>query len=307
MTLALLFPGQGTQHVDTLPWLDSRPEAAATLQLLASSLGVHWRSRLADTAWATANRVAQPLITGLCIAAWQCLATKLPAPAVIAGYSVGELAAFCAAGVFDAATAMSLSQDRADAMERSAAGQRTGLLALHGVPTPVLDRLCERHALSLAIRLGPDSAIVGGLASSLDAAEAELAASGSRSTRLAVHVASHTPWMSEAAAAFARRLAAATLAAPKATLVCNLTAAATRAPEELARCLAGQIASPVLWDACMDAIAERGVRCVLEVGPATTLSALWRARHPNIAVRSVDEFRSPDAIAAWVDKVLVPH
>ena len=307
MSLALLFPGQGTQHVATLPWLDSRQEAAATLQLLASTLGVDWRSRLADPTWATANRVAQLLITGLSIAAWQCLATKLPAPAVIAGYSVGELAAFCAAGVFDAATAMSLAQDRADAMERSAAGQRTGLLAVHGGPTAVLDRLCERHALSLAIRLGPDSAIVGGLASSLDAAEADLAVGGLRSTRLAVHVASHTPWMSEAAASFAGRLAAATLATPRATLVCNLTAAATRAPEDLARCLAGQIASPVLWDACMDAIAERGVRCVLEVGPATTLSTLWRARHPSIAVRSVDEFRSPDAIAAWVDKVLVWH
>lgn len=304
MSLALLFPGQGTQHAGMMPWLDHRPEAAATLEMLGTVLGSDWRSRLVDADWATDSRVAQPLLTGLCIAAWQCIAHKVPAPAVIAGYSVGELAAFCAAGVFDPATALSLARDRADAMDRSGAGVRSGLLAVHGLPAQLLASLCERHALHLAIRLDPEASILGGTVHSLDAAEAELAQAGKRSTRLAVRVASHTPLMAGAAQAFAERLANTPLAAPDVPLVCNFTAAATRQPAVLADCLARQISSPVLWDTCMDSVVERGITCALEVGPATTLSNLWRARHPNIAVRSVDEFRSPDAVAAWVCKVL---
>lgn len=304
MGLALLFPGQGTQHPATMPWLDGRAEAAATLQRLSDSLDPAWRTRLGDGPWATANRNAQPLVTGLSIAAWQCLADRLPAPAVVAGYSVGELAAFCAAGVLEPATALSLAHERADAMERAAAGRPMGMLAVHGLPPQELEPLCRRHDLALAIRLGHDSVIVGGLAPELAAAEAQLLAAGARTTRLAIQVASHTPWMAEAVAHFAHRLSDVTFAPPRAAVVCNFTAATGRTPADLARCLAGQLASPIHWDACTDAIAERGARCVLEVGPGTTLSALWRARRPDIPVRSVDDFRSPEAVVAWVEKTL---
>jgi [acyl-carrier-protein] S-malonyltransferase len=287
-----------------MPWVDSHPAAAATLQLLSASIDPAWRSRLGDARWASDNRNAQPLITGLSIAAWTCLTDQVPAPAVVAGYSVGELAAFCAAGVYDPATAMSFARERAAAMDLAAAGLRMGLLAVRGLQPPMLKRLCERHALAPAIRLGHDSAIVGGLAPSLDAAEADLAATGLRATRLAVNVASHTPWMAAAAAAFAERLGAAAFAPPTTAIVCNFDATAHRGSAELAHCLAAQIASPIAWDSCTDAIAERGVRCVLEVGPGAALAAHWRARHPDVPVRSVEDFRSPEAVADWVRKTL---
>ncbi|MBI5716656.1 MAG: acyltransferase domain-containing protein [Burkholderiales bacterium] len=301
--LALMFPGQGTLHPAALPWLESRGEAAEMLERLSALVGP-WRPTLDDAQRAALNRHAQPLITGLSIAAWQCLAAALPSPAAVVGYSVGELAAFCAAGVLDAATALALSCDRAEAMERATAGLATGLLAVRAVPPPRLASVCERHGLALAIRLGPDSAIVGGPASALDAAGAELAAGGVRSTRLAVQVASHTPWMEPAAQALAERLEALSFSPPRAPVICNFTAAMARTPSELKRCLAGQLARPILWDACMDAAAERGVRCVLEVGPGTTLASLWRGRHPDIAARSLDDFRSPHAAAAWVARTL---
>ncbi|HEY9067290.1 MAG TPA: acyltransferase domain-containing protein [Burkholderiaceae bacterium] len=303
MSLALLFPGQGSQHAGALRWLDRRSEATQTLQLMAATLGADWRTRLPDAAWAASNEIAQPLVTGLSLAAWQCLADKLPRPAVIAGYSVGELAAFAAAGVFDASTAMTLAGARAGAMERSAAGHATGLMAVHATALRRIAPSCERHGLSLAIRLSSDSCIVGGLASSLDAAQAEWMAAGIRCTRLAIHVASHTRWMANAATEFAQRLGSVRFAVPQVALVCNESAALSREPNELARCLAAQIASPILWDSCLEAIAERGVRCVLEVGPGTALSALWRGRYPDIPVRSVDEFGSPEAVAAWVSKM----
>ena len=304
MSLGLLFPGQGTQHAATLPWLDERPEAAAALQSMASAVGADWRARLADTAWATRNAIAQPLLTGLALAAWQCLADKVPRPAVVAGYSVGELAAFAVAGMFDAATAIDLACDRASAMDRVAVTQPIGLLAVAGIAPSTMARACERHGLALAIQISADSVILGGLVSSLAAAEAELGNAGARVSRLAVQVASHTPWMAGAATAFAQRLRSTPLHAPVTTIVCNFSGAASRRPQTLAHCLAAQIAAPVRWDICMDSVAERGVRGVLEVGPGTTLSSMWRARHPRIPVRSIDEFRSVDGIVDWVRNTL---
>ena len=304
MSLALLFPGQGTQHPEMLPWIDTQPECAATLQRLGLALGPDWRLRLTDPTWSSRNTVAQSLLTGLGIAAWQCLAPRLPAPAAIAGYSVGELPAFWAAGVFDAATALQLADARARAMERSVQGLITGLLAVQGLPLKQILANGERVGLALAIRLGADRAVLGGLDSALDGAEAEFGAAGARCTRLAVRLASHTPWVASAAEDFGAQLTELVFWPPTTTLVCNLGGAALREPEALRQALAGQIASPVLWDSCMDALAERRVACVLEIGPGSTLARLWNGRHPAIPARSIDEFRSPAAVAQWVAATL---
>lgn len=304
MSLALLFAGQGTQHAAMLPWLEACPDAAPALMRVNAQLGTDWRSRLAEPAWAQCNAVAQPLLTGLSLAAWQGLSTSLPAPAVVAGYSVGELAAFCAAGVFGMADAMALAVDRAAAMDRSAAGLDTGLLSVQGLDAIALQAACARYHLSLAIRLATDRAVLGGLSESLVAAEQGLSAAGARCTRLPVKVASHSPWMSAAAVEFEARLSAVTLSSPRSTLVCNASGAAEREPGRLRQLLARQIAAPVLWDDCMDAIAERRVRCVLEVGAGQALTKLWRERHPDIPVRSADEFRSAQAIIRWVNTAL---
>ncbi len=294
--LALLFPGQGAQHPQMLPWLDGRPQ----LQPLLRHLGADWRDHLGDPGWLHTNRVAQLLLTGVGIAAWQALSAHLPQPAVVAGYSVGELAAFAVAGVFDATTALDLAATRAQAMSDSVAGQATGLLAVQG---PHALRLAEA-ALPIAIRINAERVIVGGTVADLDAHAAHWTAAGLRCSRLPIALASHTPAMAAAATAFAGRLAAIDLQTPRSTVVCNFTGIASRSPAALASALSGQIASTVRWDDCMDSVAERGVRCVLEVGPGSALAAMWRERHPDVPVRSIDEFQGPEGVLAWVHRQL---
>ena len=304
MSLALLFAGQGTQHAAMLPWLETCPEAASMLALINARLGADWRKRLAEPEWAQSNAVAQPLLTGLSLAAWQGLAPSLPVPAVVAGYSVGELAAYCVAGVFSVVDAMALAVDRASAMDRSAAGLDTGLLSVQGLDAKALQAACARYGLAMAIRLAADRAVLGGMSEALAAAERGLSAEGARCTRLLVRVASHTPWMSTAVVEFEARLSAVAMSSPRSTLICNHIGAAERDPGRLKQLLARQMASTVLWDSSMDAIAERRVRCVLEVGAGHALTNLWRDRHPDVSVRSVDEFRSAQAIARWVNATL---
>ena len=304
MSLALLFAGQGTQHVAMLPWLETCPDAAPALSLVAAQLGAEWRTHLTTPEWPYANAVAQPLLTGLGIAAWQGLAPRLPAPTVVAGYSVGELAAFCVAGVFDASTAMALAADRAVAMDRAAGGLDTGLMSVQGLGKAAQQATCDRYGIFVAIRLAADRVVLGGLSEALTVAERELSADGVRCTRLAVGIASHTPLMAAAAVAFDSRLSKLSLSSPDSVLICNHTGTPEREPSRLKQVLARQLATPVLWDSCMDAIAERRVRCVLEVGPGSALAKIWRERHPHIPVRSVDEFRSVDAIARWAHTAL---
>ena len=317
MSLVLLFPGQGVQHAAMLPWLDEpqHPCAAAAaatpalsaltpLSPLAMSLGANWRARLSDAAWAHSNAVAQCLITGVSLAAWQVLAPHLPRPVAVAGYSVGELAAAAAAGVFDAAAAQQLARLRASAMDACAARRAGGLLALTGLSTAAVDGLCARFGLSVAIRIGADRCVLGGPLAGLAAAEAAGVVAGAQGVVLRVQVASHTPAMAEAARSFAAGVAPLPWQAANCVVATNLDGRGRRDVAALKHALAQQLAHTVHWDRCMDTLAERRPRCVLEVGPGTSLARMWSARHPDVPVRSVDEFHSAQAVVAWTLRAL---
>lgn len=296
MSFALVFCGQGTQHAAMLPWLEDDDIVRAMCERLQVG---DWRLAMATPGWAERNENAQVLLTGLALAAWQQLSPRLPRPAAAAGYSVGELAAFSAAGVFDTATALELAARRAQAMDRCAREHPGGLLAVSGLPADRMEALRAKLGLDLAIRNGPATFVLGGPAPALEAAEREAAGSGARSTRLGIAVASHTRWMREAAAAFELELSHHRLNRPELALMAN-TAQAVRDADGARQALAAQIASTVHWDECMDGLHARGPGCVLEIGPGQALARLWNDRFPAVPARSCDEFRSLEGVVRWV-------
>ncbi|MBC7728918.1 MAG: acyltransferase domain-containing protein [Microbacteriaceae bacterium] len=303
MSLALLFPGQGVQHAAMLPWLDAEPLAAPMLKAMA--LGDDWRARLADEDWASSNRIAQPLMTGVALAAWAVLAPRLSKPAMVAGYSVGELAAFSVAGLFSADEALQLAQQRAALMDHCAGTEPGGLLAVSGVGVASLGEQLVRFGLAVAIRLGIDRCVLGGTLAALAAITPELLARGADLTPLKVRLPSHTAAMGPAALDFAALLAPLNWPGnAQAVVVCNLDGAGRRESQALKQALARQIDHTVEWERCMTTLAERRPRCVLEVGPGTSLARMWAARFPEVPVRSVDEFQSAQAVAAWVERTL---
>ncbi|MDZ5461125.1 ACP S-malonyltransferase [Azohydromonas lata] len=292
---ALVFSGQGMQHAGMLPWL----ERDDTVQAVEAALGADWRARLGDPAWAGCNAHAQVLLTGLALAAWHQLAPLLPPPAVVAGYSVGEMPAFCAAGVMDAPTALALARERAACMDAAAAAAGTGLLAVTGLAAEAQAALRARFDLDEAIRNGPDSVVLGGLRGALDEAQPAAESQGARCTRLNVALASHTRWMRPAAQAFGRVLEGVALQRPRVPLLSNALGRvrdAARAGEALST----QIAATVRWDECMDAVQAQRVDAVLEIGPGQALARLWLQRCADVPARSADEFRSAAAVAKWL-------
>jgi [acyl-carrier-protein] S-malonyltransferase len=184
-------------------------------------------------------------------------------------------------------------------MDAAAAQAPGGLLAVTGLAGARLETLLVDTGLSIAIRNGLDSVILGGPVASLDRALALAEGEGAQCTRLAVGVASHTPWMREAAEAFARLLADVPFRAPRTPLFSN-AADRVRDAASARQALAAQIATTVRWDECMDNVAARQVRCVLEIGPGQGLARMWNQRHPDIPARACDEFRSAAAVAAWL-------
>lgn len=304
MSLGLLFPGQGTQHPGMLPWLDAPGPHTPALAAMATRLGADWRERLNDPAWAGHNSVAQPLLTGVALAAWAALREQLPAPRAVAGYSVGELAAFAVAGVFPADQALALAGIRARLMETAAQACPGGLLALHGLNADQQQALCRQHGLHLAIALHAAACVVGGPPDALDRAAADARQRGATATVLNVALSSHTPCMAPAVAPLRAALEAIPFASPHTALVCNRHGHTEHRPAALRAALAEQIAQTVPWETCMANLREQGVRCVLEVGPGNTLARLWQAIHPEVPVRSLDDFQRPDNAATWVRRCL---
>ena len=226
MGYALLFAGQGSQHAGMLPWLERVRECDALLAVLADTLGSDWRTRLNDRDWATSNRVAQPLIVGTTLAAWAALSARLAStPVCVAGYSVGELSAYAAAGVCTPALALELAARRAMLMDEAVRGLCTGLLSIARVSEDEVLARCPD--LETSIRIDRDHGLYAGTVSALAAAEREL---GGRADckRIDVALASHSSWMRSAAAGFARELEELDIRSAACPVATNATGAATR-------------------------------------------------------------------------------
>ena len=103
MSLALLCPGQGAQHAAMFERVRDLPAARDVLEIASAALG---RDVFAAAAGESRfdNALAQPLLCAATLAHWRGLREALPAPVLVAGYSIGELAAHAVAGTFNADT-----------------------------------------------------------------------------------------------------------------------------------------------------------------------------------------------------------
>ncbi len=304
MALALLCPGQGGQHAGLFDAFLDDAAARATLAAADRVAGIDLREAATHPSLFD-NAVAQPLVCAAALVAWSALAPRLAeagvAPAIVAGYSVGELAAHGVAGRLSADDTIASARRRARAMD-DASGPDDGLLALRGATRATVDAWCAAHGAHVAIVNGDDQFIVGGVGAALDAFARAASARGASVQRLPVTVAAHTPRLAAAATRFRDDLASCRWLPSALPVVAGVDASivvdGARAIDTLAR----QVATTIRWSACMDALAERGTTACLELGPGDALARMMRDRHPSIASRSVADFRTIDGIVAWLSR-----
>jgi [acyl-carrier-protein] S-malonyltransferase len=234
------------------------------------------------------------------LAAWRALRGALPAPSLFASYSVGELAAYGCADALSPSALIDLARRRAADMD--AADRRpAGLLAVRGLTLAQL----EQFGAEIAIVNGHDRLVVGGLRTELDRLTPLLLQAGAKLTGLQIAIASHTGLMAAAVARFRQDLQDSPLCDPSAPVLAGIDASPARQRGQAIDFLSRQLAQRLNWAACQDAIAERGCRVVLELGPGDGLTRMLRDRQPSLAARSLAEFHSLEGAAQWVARALL--
>ena len=248
------------------------------------------------------DRIGQMLCCTQALAAWAALEAARPARAVIAGYSVGELAAWGCAGAFDAKEVLQLALRRAAAMDANAP-KDSRLAAIVGLRRAVLDPILQRHAVSIAIINGIDSFVIGGHANALIAACQDAAARGAiRTVRLRVSIPSHTPLLARAVPALheALRQAMPRGIAPGYRLLSGIDGSSVQDLGNGCEKLAHQIATTINWAACLTACRAAGAETALELGPGAALSHMAAHAFSDRRARSIEDFRSLQGLRTWL-------
>ncbi|MGS0684252.1 ACP S-malonyltransferase [Nakamurella sp. GG22] len=284
--LAIVAPGQGSQKPGMLSsWLelDGVPEAAAAMSDRAH-LDL---ARLGTTAGADEIKdtaVTQPLVVAAALLAAGTF--RIPAGAVIAGHSVGELAAAALAGVIPALDAVDVAAVRGSAMGAACALTPTGMSAVMGGNTDdVLAALAELDLVGANVN-GGGQIVAAGPLSALE----ELAANppgGVRVIPLPVAGAFHTSFMASAESALQERLAQLAPADPLHPLLTNSDGSVVASGPAYLELLAAQVTRPVRWDACMQTMRALGVTGVLELPPSGALVGLVKRDLKGVATMAL--------------------
>ena len=296
--IVVVAPGQGSQTPGFLePWL-ADPDQRALLASLSDAAGVdlvaHGTTSDADTIRDTA--VAQPLIVAAGILTAQALFRRVERSAVagVAGHSVGEFTAAAVSGVLTDVDAVTLVAERGRAMADAAALVETGMSAvLGGDEADLLARL-DALGLSPANYNGGGQIVVAGETTAL----AELAAdppAKSRVVPLQVAGAFHTRFMQPAVERLRAAAATVTASDPTLTLWTNHDGSAVASGDRFVELLAGQVSSPVRWDATMSSFADAGVTGIVELAPAGALTGLAKRALrgvPSVAVKTPDDLQA---------------
>jgi len=305
MHFAMMFPGQGSQSVGMLSALaDTDPAVRETFAEASEALGYDlWKLCQEGPEEAlTATERTQPAMLAAGIAAWRAWNVRGgPAPAVMAGHSLGEYSALVAAGAIGFAAAVRLVRLRGELMQRAVPAGTGAMAAILGLDDAVIESACGEAAQGEVVQPvnynSPGQLVIAGHATAVARAiEACKAKGAKRAVLLPVSVPSHSALMQPAAEALRGHLGSLAIRAP-AIRVHSFDAGVYDGPESIRDGLYRQLFNPVRWSAIMAAMLGSGVVRLVECGPGKALAGLAK-RAPggrDLAIHAID---SPDSLAA---------
>ncbi|MEJ0063654.1 MAG: ACP S-malonyltransferase [Alphaproteobacteria bacterium] len=313
MQRALVFPGQGSQAVGMGKALaDAFPVAREVFQEVDDSLN----QKLSQIMWDGAEsdlrltENAQPALMAVSMAVIRVLAVEanfqLPAAAkFVAGHSLGEYSALCAAGSFTLADAARLLKQRGQAMQAAVPVGIGGMAALLGVDLPQAEEIAAAAAgdevCAAANDNAPGQVVISGHMTAIDRAMVIAADKGfKRSVKLPVSAPFHCSLMQPAAEVMEAALGKVTIRPPAVPLVANVTAAAVAEPEQIRKSLVEQVTGAVRWRESMLYLKEQGVEQIVECGAGSVLAGLMKRIDKDVTAMSL---HTPQDIEAFLKTV----
>jgi [acyl-carrier-protein] S-malonyltransferase len=300
---ALLCPGQGAQHPRMLDFALATGAGREALGAASEAVDIDIVAGVQGGEPLFEPVFAQVAIVAATVATWQALADHLPAPALIAGYSVGEVSAWCCAGSWDVPAVMRVVAARARFMAQASA-PGAAMMAVTALRRDALPAVLARHALHLAIEVDDDHWVLAGRRDDLDAARASLEAVGASAHALPVGVPSHTPLLGAAATALRGFLAEVPGCNPTAPVLRGIDARPLVTYCAARDALADAVERPIRWRGCVEEFLERGIGAALELPPGATLARML-TRHASLEARAVADFRSVEGVARWIERAAV--
>lgn len=304
MSLAILFPGQGSQFVGmSEDVFEARPDllidrADDILGWSLRDLCAHGpEERLTDT------RFAQPVLFAVVYAMWLEVAARLPRPSFLAGHSLGEYTALAAAGSMSFDEALRVVAARGEAMAAAAARQDTGMAALLGADEATAKRVVEAcnaegGSVTLANLNSPAELVVAGSRADLDWMHDRATDFGVRRIiPLKVAGAFHTHFMEPAVPQLKAALSGVSFVPPEVPVISN-TDALPHSVEGMATTLARQVTEPVLFADSLRYMASRGVTTFIHLGPGHVTAGMAKRTVPEARVESISHL---DDLAHVVD------
>jgi [acyl-carrier-protein] S-malonyltransferase len=300
MANAFVFPGQGSQEVGMGKALaDAFPTARAVFEEVDAALGEKLSAILWDgpkeTLTLTEN--AQPALMAVSLAVMRVLESELgfklaERAKFVAGHSLGEYSALCAAGALSLSDTAKLLRLRGKAMQKAVPVGQGGMVALLGVGMDVAAKVAEAAAegdiCTVANDNEPTQVVLSGHKTAMD----RVAAAGKplgvrRALPLPVSAPFHCPLMQPAADAMAEALAGVVIKAPVVPVIANVIAAPVSDPDEIRRLLVAQVTGTVRWRESVQAMAKAGVTRVYEIGAGKVLAGLAKRIEPSLEAVSI--------------------
>ncbi|WP_410497641.1 ACP S-malonyltransferase [Chitinibacter sp. S2-10] len=285
MSLAFVFPGQGSQSVGMMNgWADSAQAALvkATFDEASGVLGQDLWAMVndgpADDLNATIN--TQPIMLTAGVAAWRAyLVSGGAMPAVMAGHSLGEYTALVAAEAISFGDALQLVRLRAEAMQEAVPAGTGAMAAILNLADDEIIAACAEAAQGEVVQAvnfnSPGQVVIAGNKAAVErACEACKARGAKRALLLPVSVPSHCDLMKPAAEKLAAKLASIAINAPKVPVLHNADVAAYSDVAAVRDALVRQLYQPVRWVETVQKMVADGVTLVAECGPGKVLVGL---------------------------------